>query len=677
MNASYKIKENLKVSTSILYSRSSKNGNAFGQNDYTVFQRSAGQPPTSRLYNNNPDGTLSDTPNQGTNYGFGNPLYYKDKFIRKNLEQRLTSGVTLDWDIIKELRLTVKANYFTINNTFENFNKAYYSGSSYKTERKSSVESKRTEINQYTAYLNYKKNFLENNNITALLGTEYYHKSFFKFNAATQNSPTDFIHTMNAGSEAKGIPNSSFTENKTASLFGRLVYDYDMRYLINMSFRYDGSSRLGDNKYDFFPGVSAGWNMHNENFFKNWNYNHIVTKVKPRISYGVNGNIDVLSDFGVYGTYGGLKIYNGGTGYGNTSLPTLSLVWERSTTLDFGVDLGLFNNKVTILADYFIRDVKDKIADLTLPYWTGFGGIKTNNGILRNKGIEVEVKANVVDKSDFSVDLGATFYKVKNFVVELPENDNENNRQGGTRIYNPSKNEVEWVGGLQEGQRVGNNHVYAYEQIGLYRDQSQIDAHANRIDQKANIKDKRFLGDVIWNDRDKNDTIDFRDRVFIGRTTPDIMGGFNASLRYKRFNLYVKTDYALGHVIKNHQKEKGLAQTQGSLNSTTAVLDTWSKDNPNAKYARYVFVDPQKNHIRNNSMYWEKGDYLCLREITLSYTFNPNLFNNYIKGLRAYVTGSNLAYFTEYSGTNPEIGGVDYGRYPMPKTYVFGLSVTF
>lgn len=679
LNASYRVKRNVKISTSLLYSRSSLSENAFAQNDYTIFQRSAGQPPTSRIYNNNPDGTLSDELNQGTNYGFGNPLYYRDKFIRGNLEQRLTAGVTLDWNITDDLKFTAKGNYFIINDTKDGFNKAYYNGGSYRTARNSFINNKRTTTNQFTTYLDYQKTFAEKHNLNVMLGAEYYHKNIFGDGAKAKNSPTDLIHTMNAASEADGTPYSYYTENKIVSAFGRIVYDFDMKYLLSFTFRRDGSSKLGDNKYGFFPGVSLGWNMHNEDFFKSWGISNILSKVKPRLSYGVNGNINVkdLTDYGVYGVYGDVGIYNGKTGYANTKLPTLALTWERSTTFDLGLDLGFWNNRVTVLTDYFVRDVKDKIANLTLPYWTGFGSIFTNNGTLRNKGFEMEVKAQVINSNDLTVDLGASFYTIKNFVVKLPENDNENNRQGGLQVYNPETGKVEWVGGLQEGMRVGKDEIWAYEQTGLYRTQADLDKHKNRYDAVATNKDTRFLGDVIWNDLDKNDTIDYRDRVFIGRTVPNIMGGFTLNANYKGFNLFVKTDYAFGHVIMNYQRQKGLAQTQGALNATTDVLNTWSPSNPDAEYARYVFVDPQKNHIRSNSKYWEKGDYISIREVTLSYNFGKTILSKYLNSLRLYVTASNLKYFKAYSGVAPEKGGMDYGRYQLPRTYTFGLNVSF
>eukprot|EP01029_Cantina_marsupialis_P016722 TRINITY_DN373876_c0_g1_i1.p2 TRINITY_DN373876_c0_g1~~TRINITY_DN373876_c0_g1_i1.p2 ORF type:complete len:1094 (+),score=163.98 TRINITY_DN373876_c0_g1_i1:19900-23181(+) len=689
LNTSYKVKENVKVSSSILYSKSSFT-KAYAPDSW-IFRRAAGQPPTSRIYNNNPDGTLSNVINPGVNSSFGNPLYYRDKFVRGNIEQRLTAGVTMDWNILPELKFTAKGSYFTVNNTDESFNKAYLSGGSLKTGREASVSHKRQQKSQYTAMLNYTKTFFDDHNINVLIGGEYYKSDYFELWAGTKNSPTDLIPTMNVGGEADGKPSSYYTENAILSSFGRLVYDYNKKYILNLSYRYDGSSKLGTDKWGFFPGMSAGWNMHNEEFFKNLGIENVLTKIKPRVSYGVNGNIETLSNFGVFGSYGKQGTYNGQTGFANTGLPTLDLLWERSTTFDVGLDIGLFNNRVTILADYFRRDVIDKIANVEVPLWTGFSNIQTNNGKLRNEGLELEVNANIIDKDNFFWNLGATFYTLKNKVIKLPENDNERNRQGGTQVYNPSTGEIEWVGGLQEGQRVGTDRIYAYKQEYLYTSQEQLDADADRIDMALpggvhpvtgkEYRKTRYLGDARWKDLNGDNVIDSYDRVYVGRTTPDIMGGFTSNLYYKGFNLFVKTDFAMGHVIRSEARVKGNAQTQGTLNSTTDVLNTWSLENPNTNIPRYTFVDAQKNHYRN-ALYWEKGDYLAIRELTLSYDFSSKIFKSmfdskYLSELKVYFTGSNLAYLTKYSGWMPEKGGYDYGLYPMPRTFTFGLDVKF
>ncbi|MCM4152676.1 TonB-dependent receptor [Arenibacter sp. N53] len=687
--ASYNISEKLKVNSNILYSHSNLNRSPLGGDD-TVFRRFAGQAPTSRTYNNNEDGSLSTELNQGTNSGFGNPLYYQDKFIRKNLEQRLSASVGLDWKIYSDLTASIIGSHFTINNHNEAFNKAFLNGNTLITTRNASASLGRTLRNQLTGTLNYTK-AINDHSFNLLLGGEYYKDNFFSLSAATQNSPTDLIYTMNAGSEAVGTPSSFETENVIISTFGRLNYDFADKYLVGFTYRYDGSSQLANNKYGFFPGVSVGWNAHNENFFANSSLAKVISNFKPRLSYGVNGNLESLApdqnnprsaNYVVYGSYGNQGIYDGQTGYANTGLPTLDLQWERSTTFNAGLDVSFFNNRISVLGDYFIRDVKNKISNLTLPYWTGYGSIRTNNGTLRNKGFELQLNADVIRNENTQWQIGATVSHSKNFVVALPENDNELNRQGGVQINNPKTGELEWVGGLQEGQRVGQDLVITYVQDYIYADQAAVDAHAGRQDDLLPNGTQRYPGDVAWVDTNNDNTINSFDKKVIGRTTPDFIGGITSNFKYKNFGLFVKTDFATGHIIYNHIRGKGLAQTQGNLNQDALILKSWTPENTNTDIPRFVFVDAQRNIFRGNeatvnSRFWEKGDYLALREVTLSYDLPTKAFNDKISQLSLYLTGSNLHYFKSYSGDTPEEGGYQAGEFPVPRTITIGLNLTF
>ncbi|MFV0344736.1 MAG: SusC/RagA family TonB-linked outer membrane protein [Bacteroidales bacterium] len=685
-NASYKITDALKVSSNIIYAYS--NLSEPYDSDYNLFQRTAGLAPTSRIYNNNADGSLSDELQPGTYLGFGNPLYYRDKFIKENLEQRLTGSVQLDYSFLRDFNLTVRGSHFSINNTNESFNKAYMNSGSLNTERAASASYARTIRNQMTAMLNYKKSFGKHN-VNALLGTEYFIENSFNFNAGTRLSPTDLIYTMNVGSEANGIPYSYKTAYEIASLFGQVNYDFNYRYLFGFTFRYDGSSRLGNNKYGFFPGLSVGWNIHNEDFWKKSSIKKIISKAKPRLSYGVNGNIDVLSNFGVFGTYAKTSTYDTQTGYANTQLPLLDLRWERSTTFNAGLDIGFLNNRVTLIGDFFIRNVNDKLSGLTLPLWTGFSSITTNNGTLQNRGIELQLNADIIKNNAFRWNMGVTYYSVRNYAKSLPTNGVDNNRQGGQEIYDPSTGGTIYVGGLQEGERVGNDLITAYVFDGVYQTQEQIDADAGRRVEFAYDKDTRYLGDTRWKDLNGDNVINYLDRVVIGRRTPDFTGGLTTELNYKGFGLYMKSDFAVGHYIINGRRVKGIAQTQGNQNGPAEIADSWTADNPTSNIPIFTLVDRQGNHLAaggdqgsmssSSSRMWEKGDYFALREVTLSYDLNGKIANNIFKNVRIYISGSNLAYFNGFSGSTPEesSSGIDSGRFPLPRTYTLGLNVNF
>ncbi|UJH92951.1 SusC/RagA family TonB-linked outer membrane protein [Antarcticibacterium sp. 1MA-6-2] len=683
-NASYNITDNFKVSSNIIYAHSSISG-TYLDNDYFVFQRAAGQPPTSRIYNNNPDGSLSDIPNPGTNLSFGNPLYYKDKLVRENLEQRLTSSVQFDWQFAKNFNFMLRGSHFTVNNSNENFNRAYIDGGNLNTSRAASVSHARTLRNQLTSIVSYNNTFAEKHNLSALLGGEYFKEDFFNSSAGTRLSPTDLIPTLNAGAEANGVPYSFNDFYTIASVFGQVNYDYDNRYLIGLTFRRDGTSRLGNNKYDFFPGISFGWNIHNESFYETSGISDYISRLKPRISYGVNGNIDVLSNFGVFGVYGETGVYDTKTGYANTGLPTLDLKWERATTSNFGLDIGLFKNRVNILADYYVRDVEDKLSNLTLPLWTGFGSILINNGVLRNKGFELELDARIISTENWNWSVGGTYFTQRNYAHSLPDNGVENNRQGGLEIYDPQTGETQYVGGLQEGQRVGTDIVVAYVQEGVYQTEADLQEYQGRTVAFATNPNLQQLGDSRWKDRNGDNIIDYRDREVLGRITPDFFGGFTSDLTWRNFNLFVKTDFAMGHLILNNTRVRGMSQVQGNQNWTTELLETWTPENSNSNVPRFDFTDPQRNHLshpyggqyNSSSRYWEKGDYLALREVTLSYNLTGETLGEYFQNIRVYATGGNLAYFNDYTSNSPENGGIDDGRYPLPRTLTLGVNFTF
>ena len=695
MNASYKITDDFKVSSNLIYAHS--NRNLPYDTPYNLFQRTAGLAPTSRIYNNNADGSLSENYQPGTYLGFGNPLYYRDKFINYNLEQRLNASVQFDYSFLNNFTFTLRGSHFSVNNTNESFNKAYLSSGSLNKERQSSASLDRTLRNQATALLNYRNKFAGKHNVAALIGTEYFLEQRFSFSAATRYSPTDLIYTMNVGSQAQGVPTSSRTQYAIASLLGQVNYDYDYKYLVGLTFRNDGTSRLANQKWGFFPGISLGWNAHNEDFFKESSVKNYISKLKPRISYGVNGNIEVLSNFGVFGRYGTTSVYDGLTGYVNNGLPTLDLMWERSTTLNFGIDLGLFNDRVNLIGDYFIRDVQDKLAGLTLPLWTGFGSILTNNGTLQNKGLELQITADVLKTKDFKWTLGATFTQIKSYAKKLPKNGVDKNRQGGVEIFDAATGKSKYVGGLQEGERLGYDLITGYVFDGVYNTQDEIEADKDRIVEFAYAKNKRFLGDSRWKDMNGDNIINYLDRVVLGRSTPDFIGGLTSNLTYKNFGLFVKTDFAVGHIILNGRRLKGIAQTQGNQNGPLEIRDTWTAENATSDIPRFDLTDPQRNHraagfdngdnTNVSSRYWEKGDYFAIRELTLSYTIDKKFVKNIFKDARIYLTGSNLAYINGFSGSSPEEAvpdetnnwerGLDRGRFPLPRTYTLGINLTF
>ena len=705
LNGSYKLFPFLTINAGTTYSWSTQPTLSW-TGTYEFFYRTRGMRPTWNPWNEDGSPNSADT-----NISDGNPAYFRDKLLYSDGTNKSTYNIGFKLDILpKKLVLNGNASLYRYDYMVEKFNKAYQlENKDTNTTREASVEQERYTQQQYNATLTYTDTFADKHNLEVMLGGEYFTYDQFKLAAKTQNSPTDDIPTLNVGA-TRTETSTTKSAYRILSSFGRLNYNYEMKYLLSVVFRYDGISKLKDNRWGFFPGVSAGWNITEEQFWKDSNVSDLISTFKPRLSYGVNGNVNGLGNYTVYGEYATTKPYGGETGIYNSALVNTGLRWEQSQSFEAGLDIGFFNNRLSFILDYYNRKTKDLLTDLALPGYTGFDKIATNLGTLRNSGFEAEVRANIINKGGFTWDMTANLSTVANKIIKLPDNKEVNNRVGGAQVWDPNKGELVWVGGRQEGGKLGE--LIAYKQNHIFKDWDDVKKYANnRIDNVANLygpgKAAEYAGkqgwkpiepgDVCWEDMDGNDVIDSYDRYVVGNIFPNITGGFSTTFSYKNWSLYGRFDYALGHTLYNDLKARTLGQYQGTWNIITDVKDMWTEDNPNTDLSKYYFGDQniKKNITRsnngltaadnNNSHYYEKGDYLCLRELTLSYTLPKSLISKcFMTDASVYVTGQNLFYITGYEGTSPEPAvsteygrGIDNGRYPTPRTVLFGLSVSF
>jgi TonB-linked SusC/RagA family outer membrane protein len=508
-------------------------------------------------------------------------------------------------------------------------------------------------------------------------------------NATTQTRSTDSYHN----------------QDRILSGFGRLLYDWDGKYLASLTVRRDGVSRLmGDNQYGTFPAASVGWMVHKEDFMssaRNW-----LSYLKLRASWGKNGNIGIGTSnavglYEVQGAYGSQTAYNGSIGFLQTSIANPSLKWEKTNTTEVGADMGFLNNRLNFSLAYYNRITDDKLAFVNLPTSSGVSSIRTNNGSMRNRGVELEGNYKVIQKKDFTWQINANAAWNKNTVLKLPYNGNERNRQGGQQVYDPKTGQLIWVGGLQEGQEWGQ--IFGFVPDGIIRDSKDLAAY-NKIDLAAGqvwqngaagkrvasqqlITQKGLsgfiatqLGDVMWKDIDKNDTIDYRDMTSLGRALPRWTGGFNTTVSWKGFSLFARLDFALGHIQQDFQHLWSLASAQGEFNATDIVKQTWTPENPNAKYPRYTWADQlnTKNFDRPSSLFYVNSNYLAFREVSLSYSLPSSLLKRAkINGLRFTVTGQNLGYLTNDLLNLPERTGSQNSAYTIPTQLVLGANLTF
>lgn len=706
INGSYKIKPNLEVSTGATFSTATGFGTLGG--DVNTLYRNVSIWPTMNPWLD----SAKTKPNPGNGITDGNPLYWLGKNFRKNEVNRITGNASLKYDILKDLYVKVSGNIYMFQAINESFTKATQTytqiyANAFNTSRPASWSQSRTVQQQYNAIINYSKRIGDKHNVDAMFGAESFGQKSLNAQVSGTGAPTDDIPTVNASTVfTPGGNFSSKSEYRIISHFGRVNYNYDQRYLLTLTYRSDGISSLAkDNRWGFFPGLSAGWNVHNEKFFETSSISNVISTLKPRISYGVNGNVAGIGDYEVQGAYGSQGNYNGSLGFLNTGIINSGLRWEKSTTTDVGLDVGLLKNRITLMFDYYNRETSDLLTNLTLPSYVGFSSLRTNLGSFQNKGYEFTVNANILkSKSGFTIDAGANISFVKNKVLKLPFNGNENNRQGGFQIYDAGQGKVIWVSGIQEGQPLGA--VYAYKQLSIFQSDAEILKEAStRRDIVGNISGpgvtygggKITPGDVNWMDVDKNDTIDSRDQVYIGNINPKYTGGFSTTVSYKRFSFYTRFDFAVGHILYNDLVTRNLGNYQGTFNFMNLSKEGFSGDNSRNDIPKVYWADQvgapngKKNLTRgnnagsvlqgNNSNFYEKGDYLACREITLSYDFGKELLSKtrILNNARVYFNANNLFYITKFSGNSPEPkgDGVFRGNYPTPKSYVLGVQVTF
>ncbi|MBC6490263.1 SusC/RagA family TonB-linked outer membrane protein [Flavihumibacter stibioxidans] len=688
-NGGLNVNKDLKITTNIA-AYHYKGNPTYLAGDEGIFQRFAGIAPTVRLTHDSSGAILPGV--DGSN--MGNPLYLKDKFIRNEQEQRFSGSINLEYNILNGLKFVSSASGFMRFTNFQNFNKLFQSGTfgAVNSARSASFSNVRTYQYSYNAFLKYGKS-INKHDIDLLGGAEYFdYKSYLESGSGIGSAADNLMYLANSIFTETRASSGVGSWNRFASLIGRVNYNYDNRYLLNLNLRYDGTSQLtnDDSRYTWFPGVSFGWNVHNEKFLYDSKIGNIVSTLKPRISWGQNGTL-ASGDFGTVQQFVNLGLYNGVGGYGQTSFVNPDLRWEKTTTFNVGVDIGFLKDRFTLIADYFVKNVYDKLQGIAIPSWTGFSSYQTNLATLQNRGIELELKAAVIrpkKANGFSLDASANIYHVKSFTKKLLDNGLERNRQGAIRVWDAKKGSYEWVAGLQEGYRVGLDEIWAPIFDGLYRTQEDLNEKSNLANLFLPTRDKKVkqLGDARWRDIDGNDTLDNRDYVFVGRTLPKVMGGFSLAANWKGFSLFTQFDYALGFVIMNQIRMRGLSQVQGSQNSSVDVKNTWTPENPNAAYPRYMWANYGRNFETGAGSgtpaanFFEKGDYLAMREITLSYQVPPAILtkylNNRVRGFKAYVAGSNLLYISKYSGTFPEVGGYDNGKYPLPRVVTFGLNIT-
>ncbi|WP_010662130.1 SusC/RagA family TonB-linked outer membrane protein [Marinilabilia salmonicolor] len=473
------------------------------------------------------------------------------------------------------------------------------------------------------------------------------------------------------------VAGTPYDQGRLSSFFGRVNFDHDETYLLTMVMRADASSNFAEgNRWGYFPSVSAGWVMTEEDFLGN---NDVVEFLKLRASWGQNGN-QAITPFQYLALIGSDKDnnYRFGDNRGEMQqgafpsiLPNEDVSWETSEQLDLGFDAHFLRGRLRTAFDYYVKTTKDWLVREPLPDIFGAPAGYYNGGEIENSGIELALNWND-NLGDFSY--GAQF--------NISTNKNEVTYLGNASGFIQSNSNVisqqtEPVWRVETGMPVG--YFYGYKTDGIFQDQQDIDSYADN----GYLQGDPQPGDVKFVDVTGDGVVNDEDRTMIGNPHPDVRIGFGLNFAYKGFDFSVTGKGAFGHEIL--QSYRSFADNEFH-NYTTEILEKrWTPENPSNSFPRLT-AGNSVNRMTVSDIYIHDGDFIKIQNLTIGYDFKKLLPDMPLGQARLYVAGRNLVTFTDYSGMDPEVGygdeqpfvsGIDLGFYPSPRTYLVGLNLKF
>jgi TonB-linked SusC/RagA family outer membrane protein len=534
-------------------------------------------------------------------------------------------------------------------------------------------------VQLYTEQLTFDNTFGDHH-VNAIAVYEYQGQRVKNENASGNQASND-LKTLNNASNMS--VQTLVADYNIISYIGRVSYDYKGKYLLNAALRYDGGSYWAPgNKWQTFPSASVGWRIDQEDFMKNQTK---ISELKLRAGYGITGlNGAVLGESRWLSTVSANSAYypfgnliSSGPASSIQGLGNKDLEWETTKQLNIGLDLGLFNNAITLSAEYYQRKTDNLILAVPIPPSMGYlnSSVITNVGAMKNTGFELQIGYND-RKGDFTWSALGNLSFITNKVESLAPG--VTNIEAGsdadfTEGYNPTN--------TAPGQAIQS--FYGWEVEGIFQDSAEIGKHAFQAGGTG-------PGDLMFKDTDGNGTVGLEDRVFLGSFIPKFSYSLNLSANYRNFGLTLFFQGVQGNKIYNATR----TATEGMIrffNAGTQVLNAWTPSNTNTDIPRAISADPNQN-ARPSTRFIEDGSYLRLKNIMLNYnipgTSLQSLTKGTVKNLNIYVSAQNILTLTNYSGFDPEVGnrtvsttaltnGVDYAVYPQPKGYQIGINVNF
>ncbi len=605
-------------------------------------------------------------------WSFVNPLFNLRETKQTDKGFQNLGLAYLEWKINKDLTVKTSLNtnwstskYFQyIPSTVGSSNTPPTSG----TGKSTSITSENFDwLIENTA--NYDKAFGKHR-INALAGYTTQKSTSRGINLNADPYANDLLQTINAAQAIKAW-GESVNKWSLISYLGRVNYSFNDRYLFTATFRSDGSSRFGyENRYANFPSIAGAWRVSQEKFFSNIK---AINNLKVRVSYGTSGNNNI-------GNYASLASINAGSYiFGNTQVSASTvgisnpnLTWEESEQIDAGIDMSMFNNRLTLVVDVYNRKSKNMLLSNIVPAITGFNTQIVNIGNVRNRGLEIALGGSPVLTRNFQWDANLNLAFNRNKVLSL--NENGDRILSGSNDNNPTHVTV-------VGKPIGQFFGYIFQ--GLY-------TAADLLDPKVPKYPQVYAGAGKYADINGDGQIkDLTDYTIIGNPHPDCTFGFSNNFSYKNINLAIIVNGQSGGQVVN-----GLRQTVDNLQGFFNVSKEWANRYHNAqdpgdgKHYGIPNTTPSLGH-RMNSQWVEDASYLRIANVTLGYTFPAAWMkrSGIINGGRLYITVQNLAMFTHYGGANPEAQsvninntlspGFDISSYPLSRTASLGINLSF
>ena len=618
-----------------------------------------------------------------------NPLTQLEDTYNKNNTSKLYGKLELQYDLLKNLKLSSRFGYTNTDVTGKNFTPLSFYGVSHinstmnadgtaKTGSHNSVYEYKTNYFNYTFenFANYNFKVAKNHNFETVAGFSMARVTGNSLNGSRQDVPFNSwsfadISSATGIATLSGIDLGSYQyERRNLSYFGRVDYDFNDKYLVSGTLRRDGSFAFGDNNKfaNFFSG-SLGWVVTQEDFFKV----DFIDYLKLRGSYGVTGNENVNPQYQRISTllyaYGlgqnaGYSFGNEPTSVGATiaSFKNDDLKWEEQAQLNAGFDIRFFNNKFSFSGDYFRKDISGLLFTPTLSLYLGTASLPTANiGTTKTSGIDMNLGYTDQLSKNFRISTNVTFTKATNLVTET---NNGLITGGGYGIPYQS------VTRFEKDKAPG--YFYGFKTDGLFQTQADVAKHATQPGAQA--------GDIRYVDINGDGKIDGDDRTDIGNPFPDFTMGWNLSLEYKGFDFNSFVYASVGNEVY-HAYERNLAMT----NKFRSVLGRWtgSGSTNDATTPRYSFIDAN-NNTRVSDRYVEDGSFIKIKNLQLGYNFSSAALRKAnISKLRIYAQARNAFTFTKYTGFDPEISGgifdtgIDRGAYPQARSFAIGLDLKF